>query len=77
MLLLSAWDGEQQQLHNRMSMQKKHRVNISDFLNDSQVEEIGGKDLELHGYYKGQSEVFRSTALLLAKLSFDDTLENL
>ncbi|MGD6989130.1 hypothetical protein ACQCWI_21845 [Bacillus thuringiensis] len=58
-------------------MQKKHRVNISDFLNDRQAKEIGGKDLELHVYYKGQLEAFRSTALLLAKLSLDDTLEKL
>ncbi|KAB2419666.1 MULTISPECIES: hypothetical protein [Bacillus cereus group] len=77
MPLLSARDGEQQELHNSMSMQQKHRVNISDFSNDNQAKEIGGKDLELHGHYKGQLEAFRSTALLLAKLSLDDTLENL
>ncbi|CDN34755.1 unnamed protein product [Bacillus thuringiensis DB27] len=38
MQLLSARDGEHQQLHNSMSIQKKHRVNISDFSNDSQPE---------------------------------------
>ncbi|MCU4785077.1 glyoxalase [Bacillus anthracis] len=46
-------------------------------ISKKQAEEIGSKDLELHGYYKGQSEAFRSTALLLAKLTLDDTLENL
>ncbi len=28
-----------------------------------QAEAIGSKDLEMHGYFKGQSEAFRSTAL--------------
>ncbi|PED16408.1 hypothetical protein CON01_00735 [Bacillus thuringiensis] len=42
-----------------------------------QAEAIGSKDLEMHGYFKGQSEAFRSAALLLAKLTLDDTLANL
>ncbi|MBX9158546.1 hypothetical protein ACTFR8_23400 [Bacillus cereus group sp. MYBK15-3] len=45
--------------------------------NDKQAEETESKHLELRAYHKGQADAFRSSALLLAKLTLEDTLENL